>query len=77
MLIELSEQLGWVNNTRYKVKCYTLDCVFHFIEFGKLRYVHMLIYHTVDTSSELQWVYALNSEWEASEITHLLEIILS
>lgn len=29
--------------------CHTIDYVFYFVDFGKLRYVHMLIHHTIDT----------------------------
>jgi hypothetical protein len=29
-------------------KCHTIDDVFHFIEFGKLRNVHVLVHHTID-----------------------------
>ena len=34
-------------------QCHTMDCVFHLIELGELRFVHMLIHHTVDTCSGL------------------------
>ncbi|ERE69715.1 sorting nexin-6-like protein [Cricetulus griseus] len=43
--------------------------VFHFAEFGNLKYVH----HTIDTFSGFQWATALNSEKADSVITHLLE----
>ena len=42
--------------------------VFHFTEFGKLKYV----YHTIDTYSGFQWATALSSENTDSVITHLL-----
>ncbi|KAL6085603.1 hypothetical protein STEG23_025074 [Scotinomys teguina] len=45
--------------------------VFHFAEFGKLKYVH----HTIDTYSEFQWATALSSEKADSVITHLLEVM--
>ncbi|KAL6081804.1 hypothetical protein STEG23_030125 [Scotinomys teguina] len=45
--------------------------VFHFAEFGKLKYVH----HTIDTYSGFQWATALSSEKADSVITHLLEVI--
>ena len=43
--------------------------VFHFAEFGKLKYVH----HTIGTYSGFQWATALSSEKTDSVITHLLE----
>ena len=45
--------------------------VFHFTEFGKLKYVH----HTIDTYSGFQWATALPSEKADSVITHLLEVM--
>ena len=45
--------------------------VFHFMEFGKLKYVH----HTIDTYSGFQWATALSSEKADSVITHLLEVM--
>ncbi|KAL6070006.1 hypothetical protein STEG23_001515, partial [Scotinomys teguina] len=45
--------------------------VFHFAEFGKLKYVH----HTIDTYSRFQWATALSSEKADSVITHLLEVM--
>ncbi|KAL6045669.1 hypothetical protein STEG23_015755 [Scotinomys teguina] len=45
--------------------------VFHFAEFGKLKYVH----HTIDTYSGFQWATALSSEKVDSVITHLLEVM--
>ncbi|KAL6059743.1 hypothetical protein STEG23_009665, partial [Scotinomys teguina] len=47
--------------------------VFHFAEFGKLKYVH----HTIDTYSGFQWATALSSEKADSIITHLLEVMAS
>ena len=44
--------------------------VFHFAEFGKLKYVH----HTIDTISGFQWTTALSSEKADSVITYLLEV---
>jgi hypothetical protein len=35
-------------------QCHTIDCIFHFIEFGELRYVHITTHHSVDTCSALQ-----------------------
>ena len=45
--------------------------VFHFAEFGKLKYVH----HIIDTYSGFQWATALSSEKAVSVITHLLEVM--
>ncbi|KAL6061548.1 hypothetical protein STEG23_000991, partial [Scotinomys teguina] len=45
--------------------------VFHFAEFGKLKYVH----HTIDTYSGFQWATALSSEKADSVIMHLLEVM--
>ena len=39
--------------------------VFHFTEFGKLKYV----YHTTDTYSGFQWVTTSSSEKDDSVIT--------
>ena len=45
--------------------------VFHFAEFGNLKYV----YHTIDTFSGFQWTTAFNSEKTDSVITCLLEVM--
>ncbi|KAL6043129.1 hypothetical protein STEG23_019310, partial [Scotinomys teguina] len=45
--------------------------VFHFAEFGKLKYVH----HTIDTYSGFHWVTALSSEKADSVLMHLLEVM--
>ncbi|KAL6032385.1 hypothetical protein STEG23_008139, partial [Scotinomys teguina] len=45
--------------------------VFHFAEFGKLKYVQ----HTIDTCSGFQWATALSSEKADSVIMHLLEVM--
>jgi transposase InsO family protein len=45
--------------------------VFHFIEFGKWKYVH----HTIDTYSGFQWPTALASEKADSVITHFLDVM--
>ena len=45
--------------------------VFHFVEFGKLKYVH----HTIDTYSGFQWETALSLEKADLVITHLLEVM--
>ena len=45
--------------------------VFHFVEFGKLKYVH----HNIDTYSGFKWATALSSEKADYIITHLLEVI--
>ena len=45
--------------------------VFHFTEFGKLKYVH----HSIDTYSGFQWATALPPEKADSIITHLLEVM--
>ena len=44
---------------------------FHFIEFGKLKYV----YHTINTCSSFQWANDLSSEKVDLVITHLLEVM--
>ena len=45
--------------------------VFHFAEFGKLKYVH----HTIDAYSGFQWDTPLSSEKADSVITHLLQVM--
>ena len=45
--------------------------VFHFMKFGKLKYVH----HTIDMYSGFQWATALSSEKADSVIIHLLEVM--
>ena len=45
--------------------------VFHFAEFGKLKYMHCTIY----TYSGFQWVTAFSSENVNSVIMHLLDIM--
>ena len=45
--------------------------VFHFVEGGKLKYVH----HTIDTYLSILWGTALSLEKPDSAITHLLEIM--
>ena len=45
--------------------------MFHFVEFGKVRYVH----HTIDTYSGFQLTTALSSEKNGSVISHLLEVM--
>jgi hypothetical protein len=40
-----------------------------------LKYVHVLIHHTIDRYSECQEVFTLISEKDDSEIAHLLEIM--
>ncbi|KAL6093193.1 hypothetical protein STEG23_016117 [Scotinomys teguina] len=45
--------------------------VFHFMEFGRLKYVH----HTIDTYSGFQWATPMSSEKADSIITHLLEVM--
>ena len=45
--------------------------VFHFAEFGKLKYVH----HIIDTYSGFLWATALSSEKTDSVITYLLEVM--
>ena len=51
-------------------KIWQMD-VFHFVEFGKLKYAH----HITDTYSGFQWAIALSSEKTDSVITHLLEVM--
>ncbi|KAL6070467.1 hypothetical protein STEG23_006054, partial [Scotinomys teguina] len=45
--------------------------VFHFAEFGRLKYVH----HTIDTYSGFQWATPMSSEKADSVIIHLLEVM--
>ena len=45
--------------------------VFHFVEFGKLKYVH----HTIDIYSGFQWATSLSSENSDLVFTHLLEVM--
>lgn len=45
--------------------------VFHFVEFGKLTFMHC----TTDTYAEPRWETALNAEKADSTITHLLQIM--
>ena len=45
-----------------------VDGCIHFIEFGKLKYVH----HTIDTYSGFQWATALSSEEDGSVIKYLI-----
>ena len=45
--------------------------VFHFVEFGKLKYV----LHIIDTYSGFQWPTALSSAKTDSLITHILEVL--
>lgn len=51
---------------------HTTDYVFHFIEYGGLRYVQL---YTIDKSSESQWVSDLMSEKAYSETGHVLEMV--
>ena len=46
--------------------------MFHFVEFGKLRYVHKMIHYTKRTYSKFPWASALKSKKDDSEIVHLL-----
>ena len=41
----------------------------------ELRHIHVLIYNTIDTYSELQWAFVLISEKDNSEIAYLLEMV--
>ena len=45
--------------------------IFHFAEFGKLKYVC----HTIDRYAGFKWTTALSSEKPDSVITHLLEVM--
>ena len=45
---------------------------FHFVEFGKLKYVH----YTIDTNLGFQWATALSLEKTDSVITYLLEVMV-
>lgn len=49
--------------------------VFHFVDFEQLKYVYVLIYHTVVTCSKFQGAFALSSERSCSEISHSLEMV--
>lgn len=55
------DAIFWNKSTDY-VWCYLRTMsynryVFHFVEFGTLRYVNMLIYHMIDTYSEFQFFF--------------------
>lgn len=50
--------------------------MYYFVEFEILKYVHMLILHTIDTYSKFQWPSALSSEKDNSEIAHLLTMMV-
>lgn len=39
-------------------QCHEIDYVFHFLEFGELKYVHMSIHHIVDSYSAFQYTFA-------------------
>jgi hypothetical protein len=39
-------------------QCYTIDYVFHFVDFRELKYLYMLIQYTVDSYSWFQYVFA-------------------
>ena len=54
---------------------HTRDSVFHLMEFGELRYVHMLMHHAVDSHTEFQYTFVLTSKTAHSEIAHLLEVM--
>lgn len=56
------------------MQCYTMDIVHHFIEFGELKQVYMLINHKNDTCSEFQWAFTLSSEGDESDISYLIEM---
>ena len=43
----------------------------HLLEFGKLKYIH----HTIDTYSSFQWATTLSLERADSVIMHLLEVL--
>lgn len=45
----------WILLIDAKLKqCHTMDFMFHFIEFGEVKYVHRLIHSTIDSCSEFQ-----------------------
>ena len=50
-----------------------IACVFHFVEFGELKYVHVLIHHTTDSYSGFQWASALS--FEKAETPHFLKMM--
>lgn len=54
-------------------QCHTVECVFNSIEFGELRYEHVLMHLATDACSAFQW--ALSYEKDDSEITHVLEMV--
>lgn len=45
--------------------------VLHFVEFGKLKYIH----YTIDTFLSFQWVIVLSSEMTDSVITYQLVVM--
>lgn len=49
--------------------------MFHFVVFGKLKYIHTLIRHTVVAYLKFQWALALSSGKADSEIARLLEVV--
>lgn len=69
------QRIQMLTNDANVKKCHTMDCVLHFIGFGELRYVYVLIYIIQKTCLEFQWAFSLCSERDDSEIAHLLEIM--
>lgn len=55
-----------VSNTELEL-CHAIDYVFYFVEFGEVRYVHMLIHHRTDTQDFNMLLSALCSESPGSE----------
>lgn len=51
-------------------QCHLIGSVFHFVEFGEIKFVHTLMHHTVDAPAEFQWGFALNFEKDNSEAAH-------
>ena len=56
-------------------QCHTIDYMLYFVELGELRYVCMLMHHTIDACSEFQCASALDSEKDNSKMEHLLEVL--
>jgi hypothetical protein len=47
-------------------QCHIITCIFHFVEFKELRYMHMLIHCTIGTYPEFQWASFFNSKKDDS-----------
>lgn len=49
--------------------------MFHFVEFGELKDIHMLMHHTVNSYSGFQYDFALSCIKAHSETAHLLKMV--